>query len=83
MEPSESGVMVFPNPTSDLVSIDFNGRTPQGDIKLYDMTGKMVRNYNIVSGRIIKLDLVDLDAGNYVLSIESDIINEKRLIAKQ
>lgn len=83
MEPSESGVEVFPNPTSDVVSVDFNGQTPQGNIRLYDMTGKIVQSQIISGGSIVKLDLMDLDAGNYVLSIESDSVNEKRLIVKQ
>jgi hypothetical protein len=83
MEPSESGVEVYPNPTSNVVSVNFNDQTPQGNIRLYDMTGKIVRSQIISGGSIVKLDLMDLDAGNYVLSIESDSVNETRLIVKQ
>ena len=82
-EPGSSGVEVYPNPTSDLVNISFNGLGSKGYITVYDISGKVVMVEPTSKDNNQVIDLSGLESGNYVLGIETEEVNEKRLIIKQ
>lgn len=66
-------IKVFPNPTSEYVSIDFGtGKAGKFDIKLSNSYGQVVKVISGVSSRKIKLDLNELSNGVYNIQIEKD-----------
>jgi hypothetical protein len=82
-EPGESGIEVYPNPTSDIVNINLNGLGADGLITVYEISGKMVSTQSIRNQSNPSIDLSNLDAGNYILEIKAEGVNEKRLVVKQ
>ncbi|MDC1222170.1 T9SS type A sorting domain-containing protein [Salibacteraceae bacterium] len=82
-EPGESGIEVYPNPTSDVVNINLNGLGADGLITVYDISGKMVSTQSIRNQSNPSIDLSNLEAGNYILEIKAEGVNEKRLVVKQ
>ena len=81
-EPGESGIEVYPNPTLDFVNINFNGLGSEGTVTVFDMSGK-VAILQTISQSNSAIDLSTLESGNYILGIETNEVNEKRLINKQ
>lgn len=70
---------VYPIPAYDYIIIDFGNRPIQFvDITIYDMSGQLYRQYyteNISSG-IWKLSLDDVTAGNYIMQIKTDVMED-------
>lgn len=70
-----NGVLVYPNPASDVVNISFqanmSGRTT---IELIDVTGRVIRTAQVedaTQGQIIPMDVNTVRAGSYMISIKS------------
>ncbi len=82
-ESGESAIEVYPNPTSDIVNINLNGLDADGVITVYDISGKIVFTQSISNQSNPSIDLSNLDAGNYILEIKTEGVNEKRLVVKQ
>ena len=67
----ESGITIYPNPTSDILIIEnLNG---QNSIHLYDMSGSLIQEYSAVGKSHISLNLVELEAGNYLIHIDDSM----------
>lgn len=65
-------ISVFPNPAKDVFNIQFNGHIPQR-VELFNMDGIKVREIKDVSGQSAAVvSLSDLQAGLYLLQIETD-----------
>jgi N-acetylneuraminic acid mutarotase len=58
---------VFPNPASDYLTISGLER---GNVMIYDLTGKLVLSHDLFTTQTITVS--HLEAGNYVLLIQSD-----------
>lgn len=67
------GFKVYPNPTSDKVSIAFE-EIPKCSIQLqlYDITGRLVESKEVKNKSNINFDLFDLNKGIYILNIKLD-----------
>jgi len=65
----ENSVSIFPNPTSDIISIDVSDRINVNTLELYDILGKQVIKS---SKNTSAMDLSDLSAGVYMLRINTD-----------
>jgi hypothetical protein len=65
---------IFPNPAQNFIAIQANGLlTSTLDLKLYDLTGKLVRESQIQQGSTIwYLDTQTLYNGTYILKISND-----------
>ena len=61
---------VYPNPTTDKVFIDYSG-SKEAQLKLYDLSGKLVRTTTVQPNTKTSLDVSVLSAGTYVYSIKS------------
>lgn len=72
-------ITITPNPTKDYLTI-----TSAKDIssyRLFDIAGNLVREQNKINSTALKLDLEHLNAGVYVLKIESDdLIDSFRIV---
>lgn len=70
-------LFVFPNPSEDFVSVHIDSKRKISSVKLSDVTGRLIKRYNIrdiYSNNIIRLDVRELNAGLYYLTFESDKI---------
>lgn len=63
--------MVYPNPANDILNIKAKNKTEIASIKIYDLSGKLTLSVPNANG-ISTLNISSLDAGNYLLCIDSD-----------
>lgn len=74
-----NGVQVYPNPASDQLNIAFEGNVNgQTTIELIDVTGRVIRTAqveNASQGQVLQLDVNDVRAGSYMISIKSATSN--------
>jgi PKD repeat protein len=62
--------LIFPNPASDAITVQFNTKLNQPlDIRLYNTQGKLVKSYFPIaySTNSVNLDLRDVETGMYLL----------------
>jgi hypothetical protein len=64
----EIKISCFPNPTSDFVTINSQEATFD-QLKLYNLTGQVVKNVVVTNEQVCKLSLCDLPKGYYALII--------------
>ncbi len=67
---NKSKVTVYPNPSSDVVSIDFGQNIEKAELTIVDINGKVVKT-QAVSGRIADVNVSNLTKGNYVISVKN------------
>jgi parallel beta-helix repeat protein len=80
---SEKDIKLCPNPFSDMLTIDFNGEKDRyNTIKLFDMSGRLVRNISIENNNtdIVIINKNDLTSGIYVLNLQK---NNRVLLVKK
>ncbi len=79
-----SGFVVYPNPTNETLSMNFNLKTPQQiTIELIDMTGNVIKE--IKTGEITgkcryELNISNISKGNYFLKVISNNLFEVKKI---
>ena len=72
-------IEVYPNPAHNAIVI--NGISSQSNIVMYDITGKMVLNENVINNA--SLDISALDAGIYIITIvQDDMCVTKKIIVE-
>ncbi len=64
----------FPNPSSGFINVSWDSEIPVNSIFLQDITGRVVRKYNILNGQRLIIEKEMLPAGIYIMRI-SDSIN--------
>ena len=67
---SNNDVSIYPNPTSDFVTIN-NLNPDTKSIQLFDLSGKLVKNYNTSDIKNNTLSLSGLVSGNYIIKIDN------------
>jgi hypothetical protein len=67
--PSESKLIVYPNPAGSQMNIHFNGRNVIKQIKLSDMFGKMISLNMAVDDNRATINTAGLPSGFYVLQV--------------
>ncbi len=79
---SETGSFeLYPNPTTDIVRISWNGNT-KASISVVDVLGRKVIAKEI-TGSSASIDLSNLSAGSYRVTLESDRVSVSKNIVKQ
>ncbi|MGL5233775.1 MAG: T9SS type A sorting domain-containing protein [Empedobacter falsenii] len=77
----ETVFQVYPNPTPGPLNIKWNTEEGVQDIKLYDLTGKEVKNYQVNKlSNNIEINISNVPAGVYVLRFitsKGEIISKK------
>ena len=74
---------VFPNPTNDLVYLEFDSKTNEPvSIIIYDVFGK-VYDQLTVTGPKVTLDLSSLTTGTYIVKTVSENISTAKRLVKQ
>ena len=83
--PIKTGFKFYPNPVRDLMNIEFGHDLQGGDIRIYDLSGKLVYHRSFYSSRsdVISIGLDNLKNGTYILEISSGSLVERMLFLKQ
>jgi hypothetical protein len=71
-------VNVYPNPAIDYITVTVENGSRVGTISIYNMIGSLVKVEEI-NGNEKEVDISDLPAGSYIISVE----DEKEPITKQ
>jgi hypothetical protein len=69
-------IVIYPNPVNDELKIKFNNGISNTDIKIYDLTGKIIyeTNYNDINGvGEIDIDLTNVPKGLYLVEILNNL----------
>ncbi len=81
--PSELGIVAFPNPSNGGVSIQVEGSTSHGVIKLMNVLGQQMKNWNLAAGTQRQVFSWDgslngtmLPTGMYFLTVENETESE-------
>lgn len=65
------GVMIYPNPASDIVNISLENSYDQVEVTIYDLTGKKVMKQTL-NKELLKVDTSKLNTGVYFMEISSE-----------
>jgi uncharacterized protein (DUF2141 family) len=63
---------MFPNPSSESTTIEFNDNATAHQITVTDVTGRVVAKYSNVSEKSINVNTQNLNAGVYFVTIQND-----------
>jgi len=78
---NESRFEIYPNPTNDFVTINFDGNLESGFFTLTDLQGKILESIQFENSNLIKLNVSDFSTGIYMLTINTaSSIYTQRLI---
>lgn len=65
------GVVIFPNPVSDILSIDLRGSDQFDNLSVFDVNGRIIRAVSLDPALLVfQLDVHDLSTGIYLLEIK-------------
>lgn len=80
---NKNSIQIYPNPMSTLLSIDFGSELNNARIiRMYDVSGKMVKEKQILGENLCQFNIADLDRGFYTIQIieNNTIIYTDKLI---
>lgn len=66
----ESRLVLYPNPNIGLVNMDLNV-LGTGDIRIFNILGKFVKEMKVEAEKTVTLDVSDLDVGSYFLELRT------------
>ncbi len=71
-EVSESSFSVYPNPASNLITLSNNINVLVNNVSVTDLNGRVVKNVKVDNLSVIDINVTDLSAGMYIMTISSD-----------
>ena len=77
----EYNLVVFPNPTSDMVYVQVNGQTID-NLSISDMTGRQVY-VSTISNKIVEVATSNLTAGTYIINVSTSAGTAQRKLIVQ
>lgn len=85
-EIDENQMLVFPNPFTHEVSLSIDYSLKNGNVFLFDITGRVIfskHEKNIASGTVLKYDLGHLPKGVYFMELNSENGRQVQKVVKQ
>lgn len=81
---NENGSVIFPNPTTGMVTVQLTGSDAPAVIRVFDMNGKLLPIAPVRNGATCTLDLSSLSSGLYIISLQTNnqIITKKISLIK-
>ncbi|MFM2016782.1 MAG: hypothetical protein RL007_438 [Bacteroidota bacterium] len=64
---TESGMIAFPNPATDNISVKWNSEFEMNRIEIVDVTGRVVISTSVANGNNAEINISELPAGMYTL----------------
>ena len=82
---NENSVTLYPNPTQNLVNLQYDLSNENSTVFVYDLSGRLMFSSNITDTQgNIELNTSSFDAGIYIVVLKqnNEIINQQKLIKK-
>lgn len=76
-------IYVYPNPSSDYISLKYSENEKISSIYIYDLNGKIVSNVNVDEIQLNKINVSFLANGIYILEIRNKIDTQKIKFIKE
>lgn len=74
---------IYPNPASELINIQLQNSTSINiEIKLFDITGKLLQNAKFINNNLISINLSSFQKGIYIIQIKKDGVSHTQKIIK-
>jgi hypothetical protein len=70
-EAESTSFLVYPNPANEVMTVSLSEMT-NAQISIHDMTGRLMSMSTIKNARVAQLNVRELPAGTYVVSIQND-----------
>lgn len=72
-------LIVFPNPSSDIVQVHLNGKRSMQSIDMFNLSGQMVRRWDNPDDKHFSFDVAGIGQGIYVMRVVTDdgVVNRK------
>lgn len=78
----DSGFVIFPNPTADIINIQSKEKVKINDVEVYDLSGKRLMG-NSFNNYTVQLDIKNLIKGIYIIVIKTEnTVVTKKVIKK-
>ncbi|MNK00386.1 BNR/Asp-box repeat protein [compost metagenome] len=77
----EKMVTIFPNPSTDIVNLDFTNNQPKS-IKLTTLTGELIKQISTTSLSSVQFEVNDLSSGLYLIVVENNSETQKFKLLK-
>ena len=74
---------LYPNPTSDYLNIDLRTLSSTGIIRIYDLSGSIVKNIHSNGGNIVRLNVSGFRSGIYTIEVVSDHFTSRNIFIKK
>lgn len=65
---ASAGVQVFPNPVTDLLTVNVGNTSTEKTVELFSIDGKVVYSGTIISG-VMNIDISNVESGVYLLTV--------------
>lgn len=65
---------VYPNPATNLLNLDLSGAVFSGQTGLYDLSGRLLREWKLDGTGSMKLDVSDFNPGTYILLTKNNSV---------
>ncbi|MTE26163.1 T9SS type A sorting domain-containing protein [Winogradskyella ouciana] len=78
-----SSLRLYPNPTSDVLNIEFKSVIADGTLEVFDILGKQVFVQSITSNNISQIDVTNWESGLYLIKMSSENGEETKRFIKQ
>jgi uncharacterized repeat protein (TIGR01451 family) len=77
------GVNIYPNPASEFVNINFNSSSKNISIKIYDATGRLVKNIENVKSGENNINISELESALYLINVNDGSSSVTKRFVKQ
>jgi hypothetical protein len=79
---TQNGLLAYPNPANDRLSLEIGKYIPGGHITVYDVAGRILRNIP-ADNKKMEIDMTNLDGGIYTIRYTSSSGSEIIRVTKQ
>jgi len=69
---NDNGILVYPNPFDNLVTIDFTEKVQEANIDVYDVTGSLLKQEQLINVKNFVLDFSNFARGTYFIHVLID-----------
>ncbi len=76
-------LIVYPNPSNGIFTVEFNKNIDSGSIEIYNVLGKKVHEAKIIKSKTIDINLINLPSGIYTLRSIDGLSTVYKLIVKE
>lgn len=79
----EDGVVIYPNPANEFIHLNFTSISKNVSVKMYDATGKMVKNMEHVKSGENTINVSELESGLYLINVTDGTTSITKRFVKQ